>query len=325
MSPDQQSSFHPTRDQYRYSAAEKLRLAGPCLRQKLRPARHLLAGPFVGEFGYELMQWQGFVRARRPAYESVQVLTYPGRDYLYEGCQVRHHDVDLKQAGYWYGRITPAEARQMALAHAAEIGLKDFDIFDTSLLCTRYHKQFFWRQDFRLLAEAPLNPTPYDVVFHFRSVQKTGSDHQKNYPAPLADELVQGCREAGLLTACIGHPLYSYCPAGCPDHRNVDLRKTVAAISTARVVAGENSGPMHLANICGKPTVIWAQEQWRVNYSLRWNPFRVPIYIAANDTCQPEPTRVCAAIVAALADLRQRTENFTKPCLTLPSQPIANV
>lgn len=271
------------------------------------------------------MQWQGFVRTRRPAYDQVHVLTYPGRDYLYENCQVHHHDVDLKKAGYWYGRISPAEAKQMALAKATELGLKDFDIFDTSLLCTRYHKQIFWRQDFRLLTEPPLSPTPYDVVFHFRNVQKDGSDLQKNYPGQMADQLVQLCQAAGLLTACIGHPNYSYCPAGCPDHRYVDLRQTVAAISTARVVAGENSGPMHLANICGKPTVIWAKHQWRVNYSLRWNPFRVPIYIAANDTCQPEPARVCRAILEALTDLRQRTENFTKPCFVLPSQPIANV
>jgi ADP-heptose:LPS heptosyltransferase len=213
----------------------------------------------------------------------------------------------------------------MAVAKAQEIGLNDYDIFDTSLLCTRHHKRLFWRQDFRLLEEPPLNPAPYDVVFHFRNVQKTGADRQKNYPAELADRLVEQCRAAGLQVACIGHPDYAYCPAGCPDHRYVDLRMTVAAISTARVVAGENSGPMHLANICGKPTVIWAQHQWRVNYSLRWNPFRVPIYIAANDTCRPEPARVRRAIVDALADLRQRTENFTRPCYTQPSQPIANV
>jgi hypothetical protein len=324
VSPDQKSSFHPTLDQYRYSVAEKLGLFWPCLRQKIHPARNLLAGPFAGEFGYELMQWQGFVRARRPLYEEVHVLTYPGRDYLYEGCQVHHHGIDLKKAGYWYGRISPAEARQMAVAKAAEIGLTDYDIFDTSLLCTKHHKRLFWRQEFRLLEEPPVNPSPYDVVFHFRNVRKEGSDAQKNYAVALADELVQSCRAAGLTAACIGHPDYSYCPADCPDHRSVDLRQTVAAISTGRLVVGENSGPMHLANLCGKPTVIWAQHQWRVNYSLRWNPFQVPIYVAANDTCQPEPARVCGAIQDALAGLRSRTDQFSRPCYTLPSRPIAN-
>ncbi len=325
MNPEQKPSSKPPDVSHHYGAAEKLRLFLPCLRQKYRPRRNLFAGPYAGEFGYELMQWQGFLRARRTDYEQVHVLTYPGREYLYEGCHVHYHDIDLKGAGYWYGRISPAQARQMAQAKAAEIGLKDYDIFDTSLLCTRYHKLLFWRQEFKLFAEPPLRQTPYGVVFHFRLVQKAGTDHNKNYSEHLADELAQRCRAAGISIACIGHPNYSYCPPGCPDHRSVDLRQTVAAISTAHAVAGENSGPMHLANLCGKPTILWAQDQWRINYSLRWNPFRVPIYIAANDTCQPEPARVCHAILKALNDLRSRTENFRKPCVTLPAQPISNI
>src|SRR5437879_4401140 len=116
---------------YCYSTIEKLRLFLPCIRQKMAPRRNLFAGPYAGEFGYELMQWQGFVRARRRCYEQVHVLTYPGRDYLYEGCAVHYHNIDLKQAGYWYGRLSPARAQEMARTKANEIGLKDYDIFDT--------------------------------------------------------------------------------------------------------------------------------------------------------------------------------------------------
>ena len=122
---------------WHYSMAEKAGLFMICLSQKLRPRRHLLAGPFAGEFGYELMQWQGFVRARRRHYKEVHVLTYPGREYLYEGCRTHYHDIPLERAGYMYGRLTRAQARQLAQAKATEIGLKDYDIFDPSLLCTQ--------------------------------------------------------------------------------------------------------------------------------------------------------------------------------------------
>jgi len=309
---------------YLYRPAEKLRLFLPCLGQKLLPKRNLFAGPFVGEFGYELMQWQGFIRARRPHYEQVHVLTYPGRDYLYEGCRVHHHEVDLKAAGYWYGRLGPAETHRLAAAKAAEIGLKDYDIFDTSLLCTRYHKMLFWRQEFRLLEEPMVTWEPRDVAFHFRAVQKQGPDHAKNYNPSLADELAWLCLKQGLSVMCVGHPDYAYCAKGCDDWRRTDLRESVAAICSARVLAGENSGATHLANLCGRPTVLWANDQWRIDYSLRWNPFRVPIYTAANDTCQPAPERVAHAIVDALNDLKKRTRNFQVSCYTLPAQPIAN-
>jgi hypothetical protein len=308
---------------YVCSAAEKAALALPCLRQKLFPRRALFAGPFIGEFGYELMQWQGFVRARRKHYAEAHVLTYPGRDYLYEGCVVHHHNADLRTAGYGYGRLSPNEAREMARRKADELGLRDYDIFDPSMLCTRYHKLLFWRQDFRIFEEQPVDGRVRHIAFHFRAVKKEGPDHAKNYSPERAAELVAECRGAGLEVICIGHPNYSICPAGAEDHRYVDLQKTVAAICSARVVAGENSGPMHLANLCGKATILWAQDQWRIDYSLRWNPFRVPIYVAANDSCQPDSQQVRAAITSALDDLKRRTEDFTRPAYQLPAQRIA--
>ena len=310
---------------YLYGAGEKLKFSASCARQNFFPRRNLFAGPFAGEFGYELMQWQGFVRARRAFYKEVHVLTYPGRDYLYEDCQVHHHDIDLRTAGYWYGRLGPAEMKRMADAKAAEIGLRDYDLFNPSLLCTRYHKMLFWKQDFRLLEEPPLDGNIRDLAFHFRAVDKEGPDQQKNYNRELAQELASLCLKQGLSVICVGHPDYAFCPEGCEDRRRVDLRESVAAICSARIAAGENSGATHLANLCGRPTILWAQDQWRIDFSLRWNPFRVPIYIAANDTSQPEPGRVAQAIADALSDLKKRTENFRKPCYTLPAQAISNV
>jgi hypothetical protein len=320
---DNGAALHASAPGYRPGFLEKIRLVLPCLRQRLAPKRHLFAGPFAGEFGYELMQWQGFVRARRRFYDQVHVLTYPGRDYLYEGCQTHYHDVQLQSAGYGYGWLGRKEAARLARIKAAQLGLSDYDIFDPSLLCTQYHKRLFWRQEFRLFEEPVAPERRCDVVFHFRAVRKEGPDHCKNYAPELAARLVALCRDRELRIGCIGHPDYSLCPPGADDGRSIDLRQSIAAISAARLVAGENSGPMHLANLCGKPTVLWAQDQWRIDFSLRWNPFRVPIYTAASDSCQPAPERVCAALLEALADLRQRTADFSRPAYTLPAQPIA--
>ena len=304
---------------YIYSTAEKARLAFTCVRQRWFPRRNLFVGPYAGEFGPELMQFQGYVRARRRYYKEVHVLTYPGREYLYEGCHVHAHDINLKNAGYWYGRLSPAEAAAMANAKAAELGLDNYDIFNTSLLCTQYHKRLFWRQEFRLLEEPPLVERPYDIVFHFRAVRKAGPDPLKNYPPALADELAQRCIDRRLSVACVGHPDYSYCAAGCDDHRYADLRKTVAAISSARAGVGEASGGMHLVNACGRPSIIWGDGQWRIDPALRWNPFRVPIYVVTNEAWQPAPERVCGSVENALEDLRSRTAGFTRPAYRLPA------
>ena len=308
---------------YQYTLGNKIASALGSLRMRISPRKTLIAGPFAGEFGYELMQWQGYIRARRPAYREVHVITYPGRDYLYEGCRVHYHEILLQQAGYSYGLMGPGEARKLAKAKAAELGIDDFDLFLPAHLCTQYHKRLFWTQEFRLLEEPPLDGKIRDIAFHFRAVKKAGPDHSKNYTPELADELAARCMEAGVSAVCVGHPDYAYCAKGCDDLRRVDLRESVAAIHCARAVAGENSGAMHLANLCGKPTILWANDQWRIDYSLRWNPFRVPIYTAANDTHQPAPERIRAAILRSLADLRERTAGYSRPSHALPAQRVA--
>jgi hypothetical protein len=72
---------------YIYSLAEKAGLALESTRQKIFPKRDMFAGLYVGEFGWEVMQFQAYVRARRRHYNETHVLTFPGRKYLYEGCR----------------------------------------------------------------------------------------------------------------------------------------------------------------------------------------------------------------------------------------------
>jgi hypothetical protein len=308
---------------HRYSTQEKLSSIAASLRQRLRPARTLIAGPFAGEFGVELMLWQGFVRAHRRAYAETHVLTYPGRAYLYEGCQTHAHDIDLKSAGYGYGLLSPEKANSLANELAEKLGLRDVDIFHPALLCTRYHRTWLWQQDFRLLEEPPLLGKIFDIAFHFRAVRKTGPDQAKNYTPESAQKLVSLCLARGWSVACIGHPDYAICPEGAEDLRRIDLAEGIRAIHTARLVAGENSGPMHLANLCGKPTLLWAHDPWRINYSLRWNPFRVPQFVVTDSTSQPEAEDVVRTALDALDSLRRQTDNFTRPCYTFPARPIA--
>jgi hypothetical protein len=305
---------------YDYAIEEKIRLALLCAAQKLVPRRKLFAGPYAGEFGYEVMQFQGYVRARRQHYEQVHVLTFPGREYLYEGCQVHSHDLDLKTAGFWYGRLGPAEMKNMADAKARELGLEDYDIFNPSLLCTKYHKRLFWHQEFRLLQEEPLAPKLYDLVLHFRAINKVGSGPSKNYPPKMADELARRFIDSGLSVCCIGHPDYAYCAVGCTDYRSVQMDQTVAGICSARLGVGGSSGAMHLMNVCGKPTVVWGDLA-----SLRWNPFRVPIHMVSETAWQPAPEEVHRAVVSAFEELRAKTSSFVQPPYTLPGRQISPI
>lgn len=304
---------------YLFTLRDKVAGALGALRLRLFP-RHpvLVAGPFAGEFGHELMDWQAWVRGRVGHYREVHVITFPGRDYLYPGCQVHCHNIPLEQAGYRQGRLNPAQLEEMARRLAAEIGLRDYDLMTPLHVCTSYHRRFLLPAKFELLGRPPDPEAFCDVAFHFRSLNKEGPDQSRNYPPEMCDRLAGFCREQGLRICCVGHPRYSYCPAGVEDRRAGDIEANVKAIASARLVAGELSGPMHLAQLCGVPIVIWADGQWRLDNCEQWNVFRVPAYIVANDTHRPDPVVAGKKIVEAMKDLRMRTDDFRKPSYTLP-------
>jgi hypothetical protein len=304
---------------YRFTFRDKVVGAFGALRLRLFPLHPILvAGPYVGEFGHELMDWQAWVRGRVGHYREVHVITFPGRDYLYPGCQVHYHDVPLEKAGYRHGRMNPAHLKEMAKRMAAELGLRDYDLMTPLHVCTHYHRRFLLPAKFELLNRPPAADVFRDIAFHFRSVKKEGPDRTRNYPPEMCDRLVAVCREQGLSLCCVGHPRYSYCPAGVEDLRAENLGISATAISSARLLVGELSGPIHLAQLCGVPIVIWADGQWRLDNCERWNVFRVPTYVVANDTHRPNPVLVGRRIVEAMNDLRARTDGFRKPSYTLP-------
>jgi len=303
---------------HHFSPAEKIAGALADLKIRFFPRRVLVAGPYVGEFGHELMDWQPWVRAQVGRYAEVHVITYPGRDYLYPGCRVHTHEVALESAGYKHGWFTPAELEAMARKKAAELGLVNYDLMTALNICTTYHQRFLLPAKFELLGRPPAADEIRDVAFHFRQVKKAGPDQTRNYPLESCDQVVEFCRRRNLSFFCIGHPRYSYCPPGVEDRRAEDLATSVAAIRSARLLAGELSGPMHLAQLSGTAILIWADGQWRLDNCDRWNVFRVPTYIVANDTHRPKGEDVGQRILAALADLRQRTNHFSKAAYTLP-------
>jgi len=302
---------------YQFTLRDKMVAAARDLRLRFFPRRILVAGPYVGEFGHELMDWQPWVRAQIGRYEQVHVITYPGRDYLYPGCTVHYHKVALETAGYKHGRFTPMQLAAMAHQKAAELGLKNYDLMTALNICTRHHQRHLLPAKFELLGEAPAGGEMRDLALHFRQVKKEGPDQTRNYPLELCDRVAAFCRAQNLKFFCIGHPRYSYCPPGVEDRRTEDLGASVAAIRSVRLLAGELSGPMHLAQLAGTAILIWAPGQWRLDNCERWNVFKVPTYIVTNDVCKPEPEIVGHKIMAALADLRQRTVDFTQPAYTL--------
>jgi hypothetical protein len=274
------------------------------IRLRIRPRSILIAGPFAGEFGFELMAWQAYVRSLRQHYKQTRVITFPGRQYLYEDCQVVSHNLSLVSAGYAWGNMSAEEMRQYADNYAKEQGIINYDVFNTSLLKTRLNRVLIIGRRWRVFGSEFSHDRRYEIAFHFRNIVKDGPERRANFALESAERLVALCRQKNLRCVAIGHPEYAFCPPNCDDARSLEAGDAVKAIARSKFAVGQLSGPMHLAVLCAVPIITWADGQWRIDVakSRSWNPHRSKIHVVSSTTFCPDPKNV-------FAHIQQKMEN----------------
>lgn len=276
------------------------------LRAGKRSDDTLFAGPWVGEFGWELMNWQGFVRKLSRRYARTIVCCPAGREALYADFAteiIPHRIRGIAECNVIHKLENPDElARVLALVPPGADHLKPLGY------------QPFSRQEFVRFG-TPRPELRVDVLFHPRG-RTFGTD--RNWSPERWRALLAILRARGLRVGCIGVRAATLDLAGLagfedvgtaiPDWRDRPLSETLDVIASAGVVVGPSSGPMHLASLCGTPHVVWTDRaryaRGRTNrdkYEGWWNPHGTPVTVLDEDGFDPDPVKVAEAVVAQLA------------------------
>jgi hypothetical protein len=273
------------------------------IKQALAPNDILLAGPYAGELGFELMEWSGYVRRLSAKYRRTIVISYAGHSCLYDRCDYYPHYQSLANSGYWYGSLAAKQINALMAPYVKTLGLTSFDWLHPTHL-NRYTKRILGPQLFWEPFQSHSDQHRYDVAFHFRSLRRADLD-EKNYPFEWTRDLVNRCKAHKIRACCIGHPQYAHSPNNCDDLRSSDLGQTRELLKNIRIVAGGSSAPMHLASLCGLPIVVWWKNsaldpELRDKYLRFWNPHATPVFVVSDSTFQPPPDQVFSQIIEAL-------------------------
>ena len=265
------------------------------------PRKTLVVGPYTGELGWEMMVWQGFVRAIRKHYKKVIVISYPSSRPFYEDCTFIPHNSDLTKSGFGMWSITRKQALNLVIKH---IGNSTCDAHYDLLLphdLNRVSRLIIGAPIFLRLAAEKQSGNCYDILFHFRDFEREGDVSSKSYPHEEATQLYEMCKSYGFSCACIGHPELSYCPSDCCDLRALNMQVAIDSINNSRLVCGGSSAPMHLASLCAKPIVVWIGHGATLDrYFSYWNPHGSPVFAVTDKTFQPSPKNIFEQIKKAL-------------------------
>jgi hypothetical protein len=238
---------------------------------------------FIGEFGWEIMTWQAYLRQLSHDYDTMIISTFEGMEALYQGFHCNVEFLPHKHPG-------------------RALEWRDISMVEVDLDRTKYTAPIETIEplkQYRINGEFIRYGTPkgsdIEILFHGRDIRKADF---KNYPHNRWDEIATTFPKA----ASVGS-MDDYHIPGTEDRRGIPLQDLMDLISSAHVIVGGSSGVMHLATLCGTRQVVWGDNKTYFNeplekrYRKTWNPFGTPVSWVETEAWCPEVDQVLDAIL----------------------------
>jgi len=234
----------------------------------------LYAGPWVGEFGWEIMGWQGKLRAMSVRFDEVVIGCHPASRPLYQDFATRFEDAEF---GFSRSMQTCKDKPNRMLAQKFKAaGSYPGNQWVRSFCYRPKHQHYIRYGDSRC-------GVSYRYLLHARH-RSVGAGH--NWPIEKWEELLAWMNGK---VACIGSSKEALHVKGTDDLRDIPLQELMNTMAASDMVIGPSSGPIHLAALCGCKSVVWTN----LSHSCRgmsnasrllkkWNPFRTPVSLVGD-------------------------------------------
>jgi hypothetical protein len=276
--------------------------------------RALVTGVCVSEFGWELLEWQGYLRSISSSFAKIVISSTDGLFPLYADMHpifIPHRicgsrDCHRLRSGTIKNPDELVRVRGEIDKVVKQLSFEGYKVKQISA-GARYP---IASQKFVKYGCAQ-NIASYDrfaIVIHARNCQENHPFGGSNYPEELWDVLIAQMyrRLGGVTIAAIGTKEASLAPRGVADYRGVPLMEVMDLMASAKLVIGPSSGPMHLASLCGTPHVVWCTDKNQPaiantnykRYTSAWNPFGTPVEVVLHRKgVPPSPNQLVESIV----------------------------
>ncbi len=249
----------------------------------------LLAGPYVGEFGWELFCWQAYVRKQSKKFDKTIVVGRPTNEALYSDfCDeyIKFDPESFKTNAYMCYEAKSANHIINKIPHTHYLS-GNFNIgmhYHGYLIDSKgwfKNEQIFHKYNFNTSSKK------YDIIFHCRN-KSTGDE--RNWSIDKWIELKKLLSDK-LKIACIGNVEAFYID-GTDDLRNIDLKELISIMNNSKIIVGPSSGPMHLATLSGLKHLVWTTDFNISRYTKDWNPFNTDTTLYTEEGWNPSPIKI---------------------------------
>jgi|10_taG_2_1085330.scaffolds.fasta_scaffold96159_2 hypothetical protein len=248
----------------------------------------LIAGPWVGEFGWELFAWQAYIRALSQSYDRVVCLSRPASTDLYDDFVSDFVPFEppegLADAFFLHGfGLDLLMIKRCLEENGVDISSDASTFFFPRRIGMPPYTHY--SESVKINDKVSIRPTyitygkKTDVkgetyVIHARSRKLREED---NWSLANWNSLVERLADHGADLVSMGTEKEALHIEGTRDMRGAPLTQLFDILRNATAAFGPSSGPMHLASLCECPHVVWSKSGNYDRYTKNWNPLQTPV------------------------------------------------
>lgn len=234
--------------------------------------------PYLGEFGWELFCWHGYLRSIAHKYKDMVVYCREGHELLYNDFATEIHIVNVKsrEGNGW-----------RSLTENFHLDIESGDILDPCNFDIGWHYEgteikdtetLFFKQDFKRYGTKGKG---YDYLINARKRNDERDYHQWN-------KIIEKLNGS---IGCVGNLEQSEHIEGTIDLRGMPLSSLADIMCSSGAIIGQSSGVIHFASLCGLRQIVWGREFERLKYLNYWNPFNVDVEFISSGW-NPDPKQI---------------------------------
>lgn len=245
------------------------------------------AGPFLGEFGWELMKWQGYLRSFMSA-EKGTVYCKFGHSFLYKDFA-------------WTIEVTENLPAGVGMPNK---WMPTINMPGPIQPCKRICEDKHLKQKFIKYGKS--DGIWCDVLVHARNCRRAGDNLTGNrrFNPGKWNDLIASLGRANV--GCVGTKEDSDIVPYARDYRGIPLEQLADLMASSKLIIGPSSGVMHFAALCGLPHLVWTDKRrWNVGgikttnwnrYMKHWNPLGTKAVVIDTEGWHPSVATILRQI-----------------------------
>jgi spore maturation protein CgeB len=270
----------------------------------------LIAGPWVGEFGWELFCWHGYIRSISKYYDTTVCVSSRNSKFLYEDFCDFFVEFDPQNSGprdSWHRGSFKLNHRHLKeILNQSGVDPKEDSVTffpyrkigNSPMIDPRERSQLslhYVSPTYKKLGSSKRNEKLIAIHARNRSIRPND-----NWGKQRWESLVQKLIDSGYKIVCIGTKKESLLIEGAKDLRECTQEDLSGILSSSLCIIGESSGAMHLASLYCCPQIVWAD--WHKSafsrddnfrrYTKLWNPFETEVVFLDKYGANPDPEYV---------------------------------